>query len=126
MASTLAFHLSSLEAHLRQDGDAPSWSRILIVEDAHLHHGTPMRVPRAALHDPGEFRDRFEALVARGYGWINLVGNGVLGDALVVSVEMPRDPTGIASSEVPVNLSGPYFQATGAKQWDLSGRLEVI
>jgi len=91
MARALAQHLRELETFLRRDGDAPEWTGILIVEDSEIVHGARTRIPRSSLLTPDEFSSRFDELVARGYGWINLVGNGLLDGKLLVSVEIPHE-----------------------------------
>lgn len=125
MASTLAHHLRELEAFLRREGDAPEWTAILIVEDTEITHGPRTKIPRSSLHTPNDFASRFDELVARGYGWINLVGNGVLDGKLIVSVEIPRESSGLASTDVPVMTCGPNFDSS-KWGWDLSDRVQLV
>jgi len=124
MATSLEQHLRVLEAFLRKDGDAPAWSRVLLVEDSRINYGAIAKIPGEALQAVDTFSLRFSELVRHGYAWINLVGNGILEDALIVSVENPRESSGAALDKVAVNVSGPYFDRSGAKRWDLAGRFE--
>ena len=126
MASTLAHHLLELEAFLRRDGDAPEWAGVLIVEDAEMLHGARRTIRRSSLRTPHEYSSRFDELVAYGFGWINHVGNGVLDRQLIVSLETPRQSSGVPTSQVAVNVSGPYFDRAGKKAWDLSSRFDLI
>jgi hypothetical protein len=125
MATSLQDHVHALEAFLRKDGDAPAWSQVLIIEDRLIGHGVVTKIPRNALQPVEAFGPRFSELANRGYGWINLVGNGICENALIVSVETPREPTGAPLDKVAVNVSGPYFERDGSKRWDLAGRVEL-
>lgn len=126
MASTLTDHLRDLEAFLRREGDAPEWTGILIIEDTEITHGPRTKIPRSSLLTPNDFASRFDKLVARGYGWMNLVGNGVLDRKLIVSLEIPRESSDLPASKVPVIVAGPNFDSSGRKIWDLSDRVELI
>ena len=125
MATDFAHHLRELEAFLRKDGDAPSWDDVQVVMDSDITHGPSMTIAESALHVPEQFSPKFDELVLRGYGWINLVGNGLIDGKLLVSLEVPRESSGIQSEQVHVNLSGPYRDASGRKRWNLEGRVHV-
>ena len=83
------------------------------------------RIRREALWSPEDFSRQFAELVRVGYGWINLVGNGLLQDRLLVSVELPRESSGISAEMVQVIVSGPYLDPAGNKIWHLEGRVEL-
>ena len=126
VASTLAHHLLDLEAFLRRDGDAPCWHGLLIVEDNEIIHGPRTTIRRSSLQAPDSFSSRFDELVALGYSWINLVGIGILDGRLIVSLEAPRQPSGLPASQVAVVTSGPYLDSSGKKVWDISGRTDLL
>jgi hypothetical protein len=126
MASTLAHHLRELEAFLRRHGDAPEWTGILIVEDGEITYGPRTRIPRSSLQTPNNFASRFDELVARGYGWINLVGNGVVEGKLIVSLETPRQSSDLPASQVPVIVSGPPCDSSGKQRWKLWDRVDLV
>src|SRR5690348_6714025 len=119
MATSLSSHLLDLQAFLRELSPAPGWSRVLLVEDSEIIRGTRSKVARSSLREPPAFSDRFDELARRGFPWINLVGNGILGGALIVSVETPRASTGTAIEHVAVNLSGPTKATREDGRWDL-------
>ena len=124
MATALAQHIRSLEAFLRALHDAPDWSRVLIAEDLDIAPGKKATVARSSLRDEVQFAERFEELARRGYSWINLSGYGVLDEALIVSVVVPRQTSNIPFEHVSVNLSGP-MQFVRDSHWDLSPHVEI-
>ncbi len=125
MQTALSRHLETLEAFLRRDGAAPSWSGILLVKDADISHGPKMTIADRAIHSPEDFAETFQGFVDSGCGWINLVGNGIYRGKLLVSVEVCRESSDLPPEDVPVNVSGPYSGPEGNKLWDLSDRLTV-
>lgn len=126
MATILIDHLANLEAFLQRGGDAPEWTDIRIVQDRDINHGPVTTIPKASIQRPEDFASRFGILVGLGYSWINLVGNGVLNGTLLVSVEIPREPSGHAIADVLVNYSGPYLNGDGTKHWHIEDKIKVI
>ena len=98
-----------------------------IVESAEITYGPTDEIPRRALTTAEAYASRFEALLTAGYAWINLSALGVLGEHLLVSVELPREPVGIPAGRTSVNLSGPPLGArTRACIWDASVRMRLV
>jgi hypothetical protein len=125
--SALTEHLGRLEAWLRRNGDAPAWWSVRIVESAEIKYGLTDEIPQRAMKTAESYAPRFERLLAAGYAWINLSALGVLGEHLLVCVELPREPVGILAGRTSVNLSGPPLDArTRACIWDASVRFRLI
>lgn len=103
-------HLNRLIEILKKYEGCPKWEGILLVEDSEVRHEETKYIPRNAIKTPEEFSQRFEEILGKGYDWINLVANGVLGNNLLVSIELPSRTIGASIDEVTVNLSGPYFE----------------
>jgi len=114
-----------LEKWLKDKGDAPEWKEILLIEDSEMQHGISIIVPQKALKSPEEYAQRFEELLNRGYDWINLVGNGVLNNKLLVSIEFPKDPKRVPVDKISVNLSGPHIGSNGKLQWYLDDKVKI-
>jgi hypothetical protein len=63
------------------------------------------RIKAKALHEPQEYEARFQELLGRGYGWVNLTCVGIQDDFLVAGIQVPREVTGVRGG-TSVNLSG--------------------
>jgi hypothetical protein len=125
--SSLTDELERLTTWLRRNGDAPTWSASRIVESSRIQYGPTDRIPSAALFTVEAYEPRFEQLLSAGYGWINLSALGVMDDALLVCVELPRDATGVPRGRTQVVLSGPPIDVrTRALVWDASTRMQLV
>jgi hypothetical protein len=98
----------------------PMWRDVLITEHVDYDAGLPRRL--AELHRPEEYRARFVQLVTSGWAWINLHAVGLLGETLILAVELPGyPPPGLSPTSV--NLSGPVL-AMRERGYDLRGLIE--
>jgi hypothetical protein len=126
----LESHLARLEASLKSLPDPPEWTGIWMVEAREIEHlpNRPsfLRIPRPALKEPLEYASRFDDLLLRGYRWINLVGLGILGQVLLVSVEFPDRAGTTPAGQTSVNLSGPNLTPAGRPHWNLGSRVEIL
>jgi hypothetical protein len=73
------------------------------------------RVRRKNLRSPSEYEDRFDELLSMGFPWINLWACGVLGDSLIVAVELPRTRPDEPCPTTSVNHSGPTERSRAAR-----------
>ena len=126
----LEIHLARLEISLKSLPDPPEWTGIRMVEGREIEHlpNRPsfLRIPRSALKEPREYVSRFDDLLLRGYRWINLVGLGILGQMLLVSVEFPDQAGTTPAGRTSVNLSGPNLTSDGRPFWNLESRVEIL
>lgn len=123
--SSLAIHLDRLSAWLRRENRAPPWRAVLLIEAGDVAWGAVASISRHAVRSSIEYEDRFEALLAAGYAWLNLSALGVLDEDLLVCVELPRDSVG-AYGRTSVNLSGPPLDRAGAPVWDASLGYRIV
>jgi hypothetical protein len=104
------------------DGCPENWIDILIIEDPMFHvRGEEWKVARKSLLTPGEFENRFNELLARGYSWININFGGVYQNNAIVFIEYPKESSGVPKEKVSINQSGPQ-----GYEWDLDKKLCVV
>jgi hypothetical protein len=97
----LDWYLGYFDCWLRQLG-MPAWRSVVITEG---FRGNGSKAP-AVVYSVDEYRPRFSELLARGWPWVNVHAAGLLGDDLLVSIDVPTyDPT--ESRVTAVNISGP-------------------
>ena len=118
-------HLKRLESFTLGLDDSVFWSRVLIVEYENITHGKPSLIQRSALSTSKEYAARFDEHLAKGYSWINLNAAGILGDTLLVVVELPSYVSGIPKDKVAVNLSGATM-SNGKTIWNADERFKVV
>ena len=121
----LESHLNRLIAFTAQGGVPPSWSGVLFVEDASIARGMPSLIPRDSLIPLADYAARFTAHLDAGHSWINMNAAGILGDALIVIIELPGYKNDVPRGAVSVNVSGPAM-LNGEPQWDASGVYEIV
>ena len=97
--------------------DVP-FTQVRLIEGSHLAPDSRgrCRVRRNELRAPSEYDARFDELLSLGYPWINLWACGVLGDSLIVAVELPRVRPEQPCPVTSVNHSGPTERAR-ARGW---------
>jgi hypothetical protein len=123
--------MNDLEKHLNQlislvkGWGAPSWSRVLFVEDTSIAHGMPSLIPRKSLISVADYEARFDSHLDAGHSWINLNAGGILDDALLVIIELPRYKNNVPRDKVSVNYSGAAM-VNGKPHWDASGRYRIV
>jgi len=122
----LTLHLNLIIEDLKQRSDIPAWNKIRIVEGRDIQHCEIDVIPESSLKTPEAYSPRFQELLDRGYGWMNLVNNGIVHQMLLLSIEIPQSPSGIPPSQVPINLSGPYYNKNGTLCWDASSRIKIV
>ena len=126
MNDDLFTHLDRIKDNLKGYPDIPDWNEILLIEDTNILHGDVMQLPEWALTTPEDYKQRFQELINQGYGWINLVTNGILNKTIILSVEIPLSSSGLPSEKVSVNLSGPYLENDGAPRWDINKTVVIV
>ncbi len=97
-------HFERLKQFLKERG-VPEWGDVLFVEDLFIDAGSKQIIMKSRFQNLNDFKTRFQTLFSKGYSWLNLSGLGLIGNTLVVAVEMPNKayPEAVTS----INLSGP-------------------
>ena len=96
--------------------DVP-FTQVQLIEVSHLARDSRgrCRVRRKDLRTPSEYEARFDELLCFGFPWINLWACGVLGDSLIVAVELPRTRPEQPCPVTSVNHSGPTERARAGR-----------
>lgn len=116
----LAEHVRELLAVCeRRAGPLPAYGKMLFFETLEGAGAGLAQLTRDALLTAPEFAPRFDRLLVSGYAWVNLCACGIWEDALIVRVERPRDPTGVAVGLTQVSYTGPLRGPDGSHQWVL-------
>jgi hypothetical protein len=114
-SSDLTAQVERLEGWLRSTLDAPPWVGVAFVEGFWLEP-TRTSLSQAAVIPLEGYTARFAELMSAGYAWINFHAAGVLGDRLLISVELPPGgPTNAPRTSV--QLSGPFEFAARRVGW---------
>jgi hypothetical protein len=119
-------HFNRLVSFMERWGAPPSWSHVLFVEEASITRGMPSLIPRNALIPMADYAARFDSHLGAGHAWVNMNAAGVLGDALLVVVELPGYENDVPRDKVSVNFSGAAIIIDGAAQWDASRMYQVV
>jgi hypothetical protein len=123
--------MNDLEKHLKQlaefmkEWDAPTWSLVLFIEDDSIAHGIPSYIPSEALISMEDYAPRFDAHLDAGHSWINVQAAGILGDTLLVLIQLPRHKNNVPRDKVSVNFSGPAMMNSNSL-WDASGKYIIV
>jgi hypothetical protein len=123
--------MNDLEKHLNQlaefmnEWDAPPWSRVLFVEDDSIVHGIPSYIPHTALISMEDYAPRFDAHLDAGHSWINMEAAGILGNTLLVLIQLPRYQNNVPRDKVSVNFSGPT-KMNSDSLWDASEKYIIV
>jgi hypothetical protein len=72
-----------------------------------------------------DYEDRFDSHLNAGHSWFNMNAAGVLNDALLVIIELPKYKNNVPRNEVSVGFSGPAM-AYGKSQWGASQRYRIV
>ena len=118
-------HFDRLTYFMKEWGAPFSWSRVLFVEDTSITHGLPSFIPSVALISMNDYAHIFDNHLNAGHEWINMHALGILDDALLVSVELPRYKNNVPRAFVSVNFSGPAM-LNGKSLWDASDKFIII
>ena len=103
--SDLEKHLNQLVSFMKGWGAPSSWSRVLFVEETSIIHGMPSLIPRSSLIPLADYVARFDSHLDAGHSWINMNAAGILDDALLVVIELPRYKNNVPRDKVSVNFS---------------------
>ncbi len=79
----------------------------------------------ADLCTPEQYESRFDALMAKGYSWLNLTYGGLLDGKGLVLVEVPRGVPNRSGATTSVNVSGPPSHSM-ASGWDARSHVVVL
>src|SRR5438874_12892333 len=90
LMNDLEKHFNRLVSFMKEWNAPSSWSRVLFVEDDSVTHGIPSYVPRGALVSFEDYEPKFDAHLNEGHSWINMQAVGILGDTLLVLIQLPR------------------------------------
>jgi hypothetical protein len=104
----------------------PKWSRVLLGENLEIAAHMATKIARSSLHDASRFSERFDEIARSGVSRINIVGHGVLNDALVVSIETPRQASAPSGGHTSVLFAGPMRFIRLTEDWNLSACFEPI
>lgn len=118
-------HFQRLTTYMEQSGAPASWSRVLFIEAASIVRGRTSLVPRKALIPMEDYAARFDSHLDAGHQWINMNAAGILGNALLVVIELPGYKSNAPRDKVSVNLSGAAHE-NGVPRWDLTGRYRIV
>ena len=110
---------------MEQWGAPSSWSRVLFVEDTSIAHGMPSLISRNSLIPMADYAARFDSHLDAGHAWINMNAAGILGDALLVVVELPGYKNTVPRDKVSVNFSGAAM-LDGKPKWDASRTYKIV
>lgn len=118
----LSDHIRELVAFCRRVASPlPTWDRVLLLDtsDPRVRYDRGWTVPNDAFVTVVEFSPRFEALLLKGYSWVNLSAYGLFENDLIVGLELPRESVGVPAGLTSVNYSGPSLGAQGTPTWSL-------
>ena len=118
-------HLNRLISFMKEWGAPSSWAHVLFVEDTFITHGMPSLIPRKVLVSIEDYAPRFDAHLDAGHSWINMSAAGILGDALLVIIELPTYKNTVPRDKVSVNFSGAAT-VNGKSRWDASERYKIV
>ena len=88
----------------------PQWNSAFIAEDFIVDCWSIKTIEKDQLIPISNYSDRFEILLSRGHGWINMSGLGLLKNDLIVGIEEPPKHSPSFEYGTPntsVNISGP-------------------
>jgi hypothetical protein len=71
-----------------------------------------------------DYAARFDSYLDAGHSWINMNAAGILDDALLVIIELPRYKNNVPRDKVSVNFSGAAI-VNSKPQWDASERYRI-
>lgn len=74
-------------------------------------------IASADLQTVAQYEERFSALLAKGFAWINLSFYGLIDDKALVTVEFPNHEPAGRGAATSVNFSGP-IRAVSRSSWD--------
>ena len=123
--SDLERHFNQLISFMKECGLPSSWSRVLFVEDISIVHGMPSFIPRNSLIPMADYETRFDSHLDAGHSWINMNAAGILDDALLVIIELPRYKNNVPRDKVSANFSGAAM-VDGKSQWKASAMYRII
>jgi hypothetical protein len=118
-------HFNRLALFMKEWNAPSSWSRVLFVEDESITHGIPSYIPREALVSMEDYAAKFDAHLDAGHSWINMQAAGILGDTLLVLIQLPRYKNNVPRDKVSVNFSGPAMMNSDSL-WDASGKYIIV
>ena len=72
-----------------------------------------------------DYETRFDSHLDAGHSWINMNAAGILDDALLVIIELPRYKNSVPRDKVSVNFSGAAM-LNGKSQWDASEMYRIV
>jgi hypothetical protein len=109
---------------LTRIGQVGSWSQVRVAEDTTIRRqGRDCYIAQSSLFTPEDYAPRFDALLSQGYSWLNMNWAGIVGDTLIIVIELPVAISGIAG-KTSVNFSGPRL-IDGKPQWNAAGFITV-
>ena len=109
---------------MKECGLPSTWSRVVFVEDTSIVHGMPSLILRNSLIPMADYAARFDSYLDAGHSWINMNAAGILDDALLVIIELPRYKNNVPRDKVSVNFSGAAI-VNSKPQWDASERYRI-
>jgi hypothetical protein len=118
-------HFNRLASFMERWGAPSSWSRVLFVEEVSITRGMPSLIPRGSLIPMTDYAARFDSHLDAGHAWVNMNAAGILGDALLVVIELPGYKNNVPRDKVSVNFSGAAI-IDGVAQWDASRAYRVV
>jgi hypothetical protein len=130
--SVLSENLDELFHWLESIGFPPPSRDVRIVEIkkgiTNLDDRGRFHVRQDELRQPSDYEARFEELLQMGFSWLNLSCCGVYDSFLVVSIEVPANPT-ISRAlypefVTPVNHSSPSLHSLD-REWSVDGILVI-
>lgn len=110
----LAEHLRELVAFCeRVASPLPVWNAVLLldIKDPGVRYDRGWIVEPSVLVTVAQFSSRWDALLVAGYAWLNLSAYGLFRKSLIVGVEFPSEPAGVAPGLTSVTI--PALRAIG-------------
>lgn len=107
-------------------GQIDAWSAVGIAEETALKRvGVGLQevcyISHSVLCMSEDYAPHFDALLQRGYSWLNMNAAGIVNETLIVIIELPNYVTEIVG-KTSVNYSGPGIIG-GKAQWDATDRI---
>lgn len=119
----LVEHVAELVAFCRRVAPpVPAFASTLFFEaiPGRVDDAGRWKIERDALLDVAAFEPRFTRLLLSGYPWVQLSACGVFRDALVVAVELPREPKGVPAGLTSVKYAAPSSIGGAPPTWEIA------
>ena len=95
---------------LKTQKNVADWENVLIGDESSLYGDGNLNIEKAKLKTIEEYSSTFEALLTKGFSWLNLSAVGVLDGDLIVCVETPNNSGSVPKEKTSINFSGSAIE----------------